>query len=84
MKGRIIAVINIITYVIEVIFLIILLLKEYFDSQTPLSLAPGFIITVWIIIMCLHGAFVFAPIIFNASDFYDLLTDKIGINFALI
>lgn len=83
-KGRILAIVNIIAYLIEVIFIIFLLISNCFKSETPLSLEPKYIQGIWIVILLLQGAFTLSPLIFNASDFYDIITDKIGINFALI
>lgn len=84
MKGRIISALNFVAYIVEVVFMIFLLLDEFFESETPLSLEPRYIRVIWIIILCLQGAFTLSPLIFNAGDFYDILTDKIGVNFALI
>mmetsp|Transcript_3120 Transcript_3120/g.3723 ORF Transcript_3120/g.3723 Transcript_3120/m.3723 type:complete len:83 (+) Transcript_3120:215-463(+) len=78
------ALLNITAYIIEVIFMSLILLQNFFDAKTPISLEIRYIKFIWIIVLCLQAIFTLAPLIFNASDFYDLLAEKIGINFALI
>ena len=83
-KGRILALLNITAYIIEVIFMSLILIQTFFDAKTPISLEVRYIKVIWVIVLWLQAVFTLAPLIFNANDFYDLLSEKIGINFALI
>lgn len=83
-RGKIITYLNIISHSVEMVLLTLLYLKDVTTSTTPLSLEGKLIQAVWVIIFLLQGTLAMLPLFYNDDDFYEILWDKISLNFVII